>query len=144
VTIYPTLSLSASVFKKQLIRELDTTEDVDKIEAFFEGTHITLAVDKAFSPVVKYLVEHQMLLSFRFQCLFDSCDNMFPEPTHQRRALVSVWAVWDIFSLKPEDYPFRLLVGAPFEGASAKSWFLAMVLLLRHEEHTVALAARCI
>jgi hypothetical protein len=49
VTIYPTLSLSASIFKKQLIQELDTTEDVDKIEAFFEGTHTALAVDKAFS-----------------------------------------------------------------------------------------------
>jgi hypothetical protein len=134
----------ASVLGKQLIRELDTTEDVDEIEAFFEGTHAALAVDKAFSPVVKYLVEHQMLLSFRFQCLFDSCDSMLPEPTRQRRALVGVRAVWDVFSLKPEDYPFRLLVGAPFEGASAKSWFLAMVPLLRHEERTVAVAARCI
>ena len=48
------------------------------------------------------------------------------------------------FSLKPEDYPFRLLVGAPFGGASGKSWFLAMVPLLRHEERTVAVAAHCI
>ena len=134
----------SSVLGKQLIRELDTTEDVEEIEAFFEGTHATLAVDKAFSPVVKYLVEHQALLSFRFQCLFDNCDSTLPEPTRQRRALVGVRAVWDVFSLKPEDYPFRLLVGAPFEGASAKSWFLAMAPLLRHEERTVAVAARCI
>lgn len=134
----------ASVLGKQLIRELDTTEDVDEIEAFFEGMHAALVVDKAFSPVVKYLVEHQMLLSFRFQCLFDSCDSMLPELTRQRRALVGVRAVWDIFSLKPDDYPFRLLVGAPFEGASARSWFLAMEPLLRHEERTVAVAARCI
>jgi hypothetical protein len=133
-----------SVLGKQLIRELDTTEDVDEIEGFFEGMHAALAVDKLFSPVVKYLVEHQMLLSFRFQCLFDSCDSMLPEPTRQRRALVGVRAVWDVFSLKPEDYPFRLLVGAPFEGASAKSWFLAMVPLLHHEERTVSVAARCI
>jgi len=136
----------ASVLGKQLIQELDTTENVDEITAFFEGMHAALAVDadKAFSPVVKYLVEHQMLLSFRFQCLFDSCDSMLPEPTRQRRALVGVRAVWDVFSFKPEDYPFRLLVGAPFEGASARSWFLAMVPLLRHEERTVAAAARCI
>ena len=134
----------ASVLGKQLIRELDTTEDVDEIEAYFEGMHAALAVDKAFSPVVKYLVEHQMLLSFRFQCLFDSCDSMLPEPTRQHRALVGVRAVWDVFSLKPEDYPFRLLVGAPFEATSAKSWYLAMVPLLRHEERTVAVAARCI
>ena len=134
----------ASVLGKQLIRELDTTEDVDEIEAFFEGMHATLAVDKAFSPVVKYLVNHQMLLSFRFQCLFDSCDNTLLEPARHRRALVGVRAVWDVFSLKPEDYPFRLLVGAPFEGTSAKSWFLAMVPLLHHEERTVAVAARCI
>jgi hypothetical protein len=133
-----------NVLGKQLIRELDTTEDVDEIEGFFEGMHAALAVDKLFSPVVKYLVEHQMLLSFRFQCLFDSCDSMLPEPTRQRRALVGVRAVWDVFSLKPEDYPFRLLVGAPFEGASAKSWFLAMVPLLHHEERTVSVAARCI
>jgi hypothetical protein len=64
-----------------------------------------------------------MLLPFLFQCLFDSCDSMLPDPTRQRRALVGVRAVWDVYPLKPEDYPFRLLVGAPLEGASAKSWF---------------------
>jgi hypothetical protein len=37
-----------------------------------------------------------------------------------------------------------LLVGAPFEGASAKPWFLAVLPLLRHEEGTVVVAARCI
>ena len=120
----------ASVLGKQLIRELDTTENVDEIEAFFEGMHAALVVDKAFPPVVKYLVEHQMLLSFRFQCLFDSCDSTLPEPTRQRRALVGVRAIWDVFFFKPDDYPFRLLVGAPFEGASARSWFLAMEPLL--------------
>ncbi|KAH9956846.1 hypothetical protein BJV74DRAFT_873828 [Russula compacta] len=134
----------ASVLGKQLIRELDTTEDVDEIEAFFEGMHAALAIDTAFRPVIKYLVEHQMLLSFRFQCLFDSCDNSLPEPTRHRRTLVGVRAVWHVFSLKPEDYPFRLLIGAPFEGASAASWFLAMAPLLCHEERTIAVAARCI
>ena len=134
----------ASVLGKQLIRELDTTEDVDEIEAFLEGMHAKLVIDEAFSPVVKYLVEHQMLLSFRFQCLFDSCDGSLPEPSRQRRALVGVRAVWDVFFLKPEEYPFRLLVGAPFEGASATSWTLAMAPLLCHEEQTVAVAARCI
>jgi hypothetical protein len=134
----------SSVLGKQLIRELDITEDVDEIEAFFEGIHAALTVDGAFRPVVKYLVEHQMLLSFRFQCLFDSCDTSLPEPARQRRALVGVRALWDVFSLKPDDYPFRLLVGAPFEGPSATSWFLAMAPLLRHEERAVAAAARCI
>ena len=134
----------SSVLGKQLIRELDITEDVDEIEAFFEGIHAALAVDGAFRPVVKYLVEHQMLLSFRFQCLFDSCDTSLPEPARQRRALVGVRALWDVFSLKPDDYPFRLLVGAPFEGPSATSWFLAMAPLLCHEERAVAAAARCI
>ncbi|KAI0248285.1 hypothetical protein BJV78DRAFT_1284904 [Lactifluus subvellereus] len=134
----------ASVLGKQLIQELDTAEDVDEIEAFLEGMHATLMIDEAFCPVVKYLVEHQMLLSFRFQCLFDSCDSSLPEPSRQRRALVGVRAVWDVFFLKPEDYPFRLLVGAPFEGASATSWALAMAPLLSHEENTVAVAARCI
>jgi hypothetical protein len=67
---------------------------------------------------------------------------MLPEPTRQRRALVRVRAVWDVFSLKPEDYPFQSLTGAPFEGASAKSWFLAIVPLLHHGERTVAVAAR--
>jgi hypothetical protein len=136
----------ASVLGKQLIRELDTTEDVDEIEAFFEGMHAALAIDTSnvFRPVVKYLVEHQMLLSFRFQCLFDSCDNTLPESMRYRRALVGVRALWDVFSLKPVDYPFRLLVGAPFEGPSATSWFHAMAPLLHHEERTVAAAARCI
>ena len=136
----------ASVLGKQLIQELDTTEDVDEIEAFFEGIHAALTIDTSnvFRPVVKYLVEHQMLLSFRFQCLFDSCDNTLPEPVRYRRALVGVRALWDVFSLKPDDYPFRLLVGAPFEGPSATSWFHAMAPLLHHEERTVAAAARCI
>jgi hypothetical protein len=40
--------------------------------------------------------------------------------------------------------PITVLVGAPFEGANAKSWFLAVMQLLRHEERTVAVAARCI
>ena len=110
-----------SVLGKQLIRELDTTEDVDEIEGYFEGMHAALVVDSdnSFRPVVKYLVEHQMLLSFRFQCLFDSCDSSLPETTRHRRSLVGVRAVWDVFSLKPDDYPFRLLAGAPFEGPSA-------------------------
>ncbi|KAI0293861.1 hypothetical protein B0F90DRAFT_1760714 [Multifurca ochricompacta] len=134
----------ASVLGKQLIRELDTTEDVDEIEAFFEGIHAALTVDGAFRPVMTYLVEHQMLLSFRFQCLFDSCDMSLPESIRHRRALVGVRAVWDVFSLKPEEYPFRLLIGAPFESASARSWSLAMMPLLFHEVRTVAVAARCI
>jgi hypothetical protein len=134
----------ASVLGKQLIRELDITEDVDEIEAFFEGLHAALVVDGAFRPVVKYLVEHQMLLSFRFQCLFDSCDSSLPEPVRHRRALVGVRALWDVFALKPDDYPFRLLVGAPFEGPGAMTWYLAMTPLLCHEERAVAAAARCI
>ena len=140
------VNADASVLGKQLIRELDITEDVDEIEAFFEGMHAALAIDTSnvFRPVVKYLVEHQMLLSFRFQCLFDSCDSTLPEPIRYRRALVGVRALWDVFSLKPDDHPFRLLVGAPFEGPSATSWFHAMAPLLHHEERSVAAAARCI
>jgi len=55
----------ASVLGKYLTLELDTTEDVHQIEAFFEGiqVHTALAIDNSFGPVVKYLVEHQMLLS---------------------------------------------------------------------------------
>jgi hypothetical protein len=71
-------------------------------------------------------------------------DNPLSEPARYRRALVGVRAVWDVFSLKPVDYPFRLLIGAPFESASATSWFLAMTPLLCNEECTVAAAARCI
>ncbi len=134
----------ASVLGKQLMRELDTTEDIDEIEAFFEGMHAALAIDNTFRPTVKYLVEHQMLLSFRFQCLFDSCDNSLPESIRYHRALVGIRALWDVFSLKPDDYPFRLLVSAPFEGPNTTSWFYAMAPLLCHEERTVAVAARCI
>jgi len=56
--------LIASVLEKYLTLELDTTEDVQQIEAFFEGiqVHTALAIDNAFGPVVKYLVEHQILL----------------------------------------------------------------------------------
>jgi len=55
------------VLGKQLIRELSTTEDVDdEIEGFFEGMHPALAMDSdnSFRLVVKYLVEHEMPLSF--------------------------------------------------------------------------------
>ncbi|KAI0245457.1 hypothetical protein BJV78DRAFT_1287812 [Lactifluus subvellereus] len=41
----------ASVLGKQLIRELDTAEDVDEIEAFLEGMHATLMIDEAFSAI---------------------------------------------------------------------------------------------
>jgi len=85
--------------------------------------HPALAMDSdnSFRLVVKYLVEHEMPLSFRFPCLFDSCDSSLPEATRHRRTLVGIRAVWDLFSLKSDDYPFCLLVGAPSEGPSARS-----------------------
>jgi hypothetical protein len=45
---------------------LDITEDVDEIEGFFDDIHAALAIDTSdvFRPIVKYLVEHQMLLSY--------------------------------------------------------------------------------
>ncbi|KAI0262404.1 hypothetical protein BC834DRAFT_1034408 [Gloeopeniophorella convolvens] len=134
----------ASVLGRQLIWELDGAEDVHEIEAFFEGVHAALVVNRDLRPVVKYLVEHHTLLSFRFQCLFDSCDASLPEPIRHHRALVGVRALWDAFALKPEDHSLRLLLGAPFEGASAMSWTIAMAPLLYHDERNVAAAARCI
>ena len=40
----------AGVLKKQLIRELDITEDVDEIEAFLEGMNAAFMINEAFFP----------------------------------------------------------------------------------------------
>ena len=64
------------------------------------------------------------LLSFRFQRLFDSCDDSLPEAARHCHSCPSV-GVWDIFSPRIRQVSFPI-AGQSAEGPRAMSFLFAM------------------
>jgi len=74
--------------------------------------------DNSFRPVVKYLVEHQMLLSFRFQCLSTAATVR----SQKRHVTVVPWSASGGMGrvlAETGRLPLPPVAGAPFEGPSA-------------------------
>ncbi|KAI0265312.1 hypothetical protein BC834DRAFT_180884 [Gloeopeniophorella convolvens] len=132
VNWYPLFSLNGShdpveaalkpqlnVVATALASELTSLKGVADFECFFEGTHALLSLDHTVqSSLTVLVIQHRPKLARMLTRLFDSCtpssDTL--DSTWNRRALIGIHALWDIFFSAPptEVHTFKTLLSIPF------------------------------